>query len=132
MSRDQRPRADVLEDQLIAAKFMARRLFQALAVRVDVALDVLFDGIGAGNRFVPLHGDLQRAIDVAYDAAETVWERHRIRVTPVRRILDGGPYGSMNAGPPQDEGYIVTFPNGGTQNVTRAQLLMMAGMDADA
>lgn len=121
VSRDAHCRATELENQLMVAKLMARHLWTVLAARIDQATAVLFaDGVSA---------DARRVIDVAFDAAEIVWERHRILVEPCRRVLDQRVVGVLVPIPAQAEMYLARYPGGEVRNVTRDQLLMMAGMD---
>lgn len=112
MSKDARARIAELEGQVIVAKIMARRFWAILSARVDLATRMLFAD--------ELYPDARRVIDLAFDAAEIVWERHRITVVPARIILDDQP-----------EAYLARYPGGESRNISREQLLMMAGMDAD-
>ena len=118
MSHDQRShvrelegRVFELESQVVAAKVVARRLWAALSVRVGFALDVLLEEYDSL---------LRRVVDVEFDAAQIVWERHRIVVVPCRVVID-----------PQEQhrDFFARYPNGEGRNVSRDQLLMMAGMD---
>ena len=114
---DRTPREE-LENQLTLAKIMARRLWNALRARTGLEAETLFDRDGL------------RIADPAFDAAEIVWERQRILVVPCRTALDPGGSDSMaNAWPTQGEMYLGTWPDGNTRNLTRDQVLMMAGMD---
>lgn len=122
--QDMAVRIGELENQLVIAKIMARRCWTALTRRVGrEAMDVLAEDLTA---------DACRIVDVAFDAAQIIWERHRILVEPCRRVLDAPkPHLDMNW-PTQPEAYLAHLPGGETRNLSRAQLLMMAGMDADA
>ncbi len=117
----ERNRAELLEDRVIQLRVMARRLWAALKARTGWEAEALFG-----------HGEELRAADKAFDAAETIWERHHVTITPCRTILDpGGRTGMADAWPTQHEMYFGLWPDGSTRNVTRKQLLMMAGMDED-
>ncbi|WP_242095470.1 hypothetical protein [Sphingomonas sp. CROZ-RG-20F-R02-07] len=122
--RDGATRIEELENQLVIAKVLARRFWRALASRVDRASAVLFAE--------SLSHEALTVVDSAFDAAEIVWNRQRILVEPVRRLLDAPSARIDHNWPVQDEAYLARLPNGETRNLTRAQLLMMAGMDADA
>ncbi len=119
------PRLTELEDQLTISRVMARRLWLTLRRRLDGdAVRALLDVEEA------LSEEGRRTIDAAFDAARLLWERKRILVEPCRVILEPKPFASWGAGPDQGEMYVATLPDGSSQNVSRDQLLMMAGMDA--
>lgn len=111
-----------LENELAIARIFARKLWQALHARSGLEIE-----------HFELPYEATRMADPAYDAAEIIWKRHRIVIEPCRRILDRKTYGfSSNNAPDQAEMYIGAWPDGDRRNLTRAQVLMMAGMDADA
>lgn len=118
--RADRSRAAALEDEVIRLRVLARRLWHALHARTGLEAEALFDG-----------EDL-RIANRALDAALTVWDRQRITIVPIRTILDpGGALAASHSWPTQGEGYLGRWPDGSTRNLTRAQLLMMAGFDPD-
>ena len=128
MSRDKYTRAEQLEGELIVMKLFARRLWQTLATRAGPAMLATFESGLAEHH--------QRVVDVAYDAAETVWERHKILVEPCRRVFGYDVAGVQTGGgfpgyPDQGEMYLAKYPGGDERTVTRAQLLMMAGFDPE-
>ena len=65
-----------------------------------------------------------------YRAIEAVFIRHHVLIVPCRVILD--PVTSPNAWPTQSEAYLGRWPDGSTRNLSRDQVLMMAGMDIGA
>ncbi|RHW17210.1 hypothetical protein D1610_11720 [Sphingomonas gilva] len=101
---DWEKRALRAEDQLVGAKVLARKMWRTLKARTGWEAEAMFK--------------LQalKLLDATYDAAEAVWEQHRIYVEPCRRILTD-----------QGEMYLGHWPDGTTRNLTRAQLLMMGG-----
>jgi hypothetical protein len=124
MSRDARAQIAELEGQITVAKIMARRFWRVLATSVDVAAQALFVD--------DLQDDARRVVDVAFDAAQIVWAKHRVLVQPCRRLLDQPCVWTAWSWPSQDEMYLATYPGGDVRNLSRGQLLMMAGMDEDA
>lgn len=123
MSRDARSRVADLENQVTLAKILARRFWRVLATRVDMATQVLF--------VHDLSPESRRVVDVAFDAAEIVWQNHRVVVEPCRRLLDPPSNGMPWDWPTQDEMFVARYPGGETKNISRDQLMMMAGMDID-
>lgn len=118
--RGVRERSEVerLDDQVIRLRIMARRLWNALRARSGLEAEALFND------------EELRVADIAFDAAETVWESQRISVVPCRTALDpAGAMSPLNGWPTQREMYLGRWPDGSTRNLTREQLLMMAGMD---
>jgi hypothetical protein len=107
------PRIRDLEWKLINAEGFARKLWAALKARRGEEWDA-FDVAGFFG------SDGARVVDAAFEAAEKVWEKSRISIYPCSRILDG-----------QEEGrdFIAVLPDGELRNLSRQQLLMMAGMD---
>lgn len=118
--RAERTDAQVLEEQLIAARVFARRLWLALKARSGLEAEALFAG------------DELRAADRVFDAVETIWERQRIAVVPCRRLADPSIGMSfMHAGPGPIEMYLGRWPDGTSRNLTRDQVLMMGGQDVE-
>lgn len=99
-----------LREQLAIARHLARALWTGLNARRGHELEAieLFSVEAA------------RIADPVFDAAETIWERQRVFIEPSFRILDA-----------QEAplGFIGTWPGGEVRHLSRAQVLMMAGMD---
>lgn len=117
---DRTPREE-LENQVVILRIYARRLWDALRQRnAEAALEVYFNANHEGAR----------VIDPMYDAAERIYDQKRIFVVPCRTVLDYSAPFSMNAGWAAPlEMYLGRWPDGSTRNLTRDQVLMMAGMD---
>lgn len=109
-----------LEMRLAGAKVMARRLWAALKARTGLEAEALFAE------------DALSIVDKAYDAAETLWDRHRVSIQPCRQVADSPPVPYADGvWAAQPEMYLGVWPDGSTRNVTREQLLMMGGRDPD-
>lgn len=122
MSRDERStvrtlqgRVHELENQVVVAKLWARRLWAALSARTGHSLQAFLDATVDG-----FSGEHRRVLDVDIDAAEIVWERHRVTVVPCRVLIEAQE---------RIQHFIVRYPSGESKNINRDQLLWMAGMD---
>lgn len=112
---DASPQIRALEYDLVAAQGLARKLWNALKARKGLEWDAFDVAAFFG-------ADGARAVDIVFEAAQQIWAAHHVFIEPCSRILDG-----------QIEGrdFIGLWPDGSFRNLSRAQVLMMAGMDAE-
>ena len=110
-----------IEGREISARIMARRFWRALSARKGWEAEALFTH------------EILRIVDPAFDAAMTVWERHRVHVEPCRRGFDETFYGWLPSdGAYRPDAYLGIWPDGSKRNLTRDQLMMMGGLDPEA
>lgn len=125
--RGDRTHIEELENQLAITRVMARRLWDTLRQRNAEAAWAAYVGAKLNREDEEL-----RVMDVVFEAAERIFDSKRIAILPCRTILDPGGAPTEFSGlawPAQSEMYLGRWPDGTERNLTRDQVMMMAGMD---